>query len=62
MTEDNLQQKETIATIKEVQSLFKTPISKSTASNKINLCRDALAKQKHQFLTIREFCMYFGLL
>jgi len=52
----------TIATIKEVQSLFVPPISKSTAQRKIYLCRDALPKQPHQILSIKEFCKYFGLL
>jgi hypothetical protein len=52
----------TIATIKEVQQLFKPEISRSTAKRKIDLCRDALGKQMHQILSITEFCKYFGLL
>ena len=52
----------TIATIKEVQNLFAPSPSKSTAQRKIDLCRDALGKQKHHLLTITEFCKYFGLL
>jgi len=53
---------ETLCTIKEVQNLFNPPLSKSTAQRKIDLCRDALAKQKHHFLTMSEFRKYFGLL
>jgi len=53
---------ETIATIKEVQKLFDPTPSKSCASNKINLCKDALGKQKHHFLNMNEFKKYFGLL
>jgi len=52
----------TIATIKEVQNLFEPSPSKSTAQRRIDLCRDALGKQKHHFLTMKEFCNYFGLL
>jgi hypothetical protein len=52
---------EKIATIKEVQSIL-PEISKSTASNKINLCRDAIGKAKPKILTMKDFCMYFGLL
>ena len=52
----------TIATCKEVQNLFEPPISDSTAQRKIQLCRDAIGKQKHQILSMKEFCKYFGLL
>jgi hypothetical protein len=52
----------TIATIKEVQNLFEPSPSKSSAAEKINLCRDALGKQKHHILTISEFRKYFSLL
>jgi hypothetical protein len=34
--------------------------SDATASRKIALCRDALDKQQHQRLTIREYCTYYG--
>ena len=52
----------TIATIKEVQNLFNPPLSSSTAKRKIDLCRDALPKEKHQILSVKEFSKYFGLL
>ena len=35
--------------------------SSSTASRKIKEAKDALAKQEHQEISIREFCNYFGL-
>lgn len=34
--------------------------SDTTASRKVAVCRDALAKPKHQPLTIREYCDYYG--
>lgn len=48
--------------IKEVQKLFKPELSLSTAQRRIQLCRDALGKEKHQILSMKEFCKYFGLL
>lgn len=51
----------TIISIKEVQNLFKKPVSKSTASRWMNECRDALNKPHPQILTLDEFCRYFGL-
>lgn len=35
--------------------------SESTASRKLNQCRFALAKLKHQSISIKEFCEYFSL-
>lgn len=34
--------------------------SESTATRKINECRDAFAKLPHQKITIREYCHYYG--
>jgi hypothetical protein len=34
--------------------------STSTAHRRMKQCRDALAKQVHQTLTIREYCDYYG--
>lgn len=51
----------TICTIKEVQKLFKPEPSKSTVSNWIHICRDALNKKEHQMLTMTEFCKYFDI-
>lgn len=34
--------------------------STSTAHRRVKQCRDALAKQVHQTLTIREYCDYYG--
>ena len=48
------------ATIKTVQSILPT-ISKSTASRKIQLIRDALDKPKPKIVTINEFLEYFGI-
>lgn len=52
---------EKIATIKEVQNLL-PEVSKSNASRKIQLCRDAIGKSKPKIITMSEFCLYFGLL
>jgi hypothetical protein len=50
-----------IATIKEVQSIL-PEVSKSNASRKIQLCRDAMNKAKPKILTMKDFCLYFGIL
>lgn len=34
--------------------------SENTASRKIKQCKEALGKQEHQPITIREFCDYYG--
>lgn len=34
--------------------------SKDTAARRIQQAKDAIGKEKHQALTIREYCTYFG--
>jgi hypothetical protein len=48
-------------TLRKVRKLFKDEISNATASRRISLCRDALGKQKHQPLSMTEFCKYFDI-
>jgi hypothetical protein len=52
---------EKIATIKEVQNILPY-VSKSNAALKIQLCRDAIGKAKPKILTMKDFCLYFGIL
>ena len=47
--------------LQDIQDMFVKPISKSTASNYLNQCREALKKEKHQFITRYEFLNYFGI-
>lgn len=61
MENNNSSKKVTICTLKAVQSLFEPQISQSTAFNYIHQCRDALNKQSHHILTIKEFKEYFNI-
>lgn len=43
-------------------AILLTPnLSKSTASRYINMVREHLKKEKHQIVTIDEYCNYFGI-
>lgn len=46
-------------TIKLVQNLFDPPISKSSASRKIQLVRDSLDKPKPKIITLDEFLPFY---
>lgn len=48
-------------TISKVCNLFTPALTKSTASRKINLVRDALGKKKTDVLTMQEYCTYYGI-
>ena len=44
---------------KDVQVI--TGKNEKTCRNMIQLCKDAMGKARHQLVTIKEFCSYFGL-
>lgn len=50
-------------TIKEVENLYKqgTAPSHSTICRRIELAKAALGKQKHQILSLHEFCQYYDM-
>ncbi len=51
----------TVVTIKIVREIFNYQISDSTASRRINECRDALNKKKPAIITKADFCKYFDI-
>lgn len=48
-----------IITAKDIQVI--TGKSQSTAYTELKTVRDALGKEGHQYLTIKEYCQYCGL-
>lgn len=56
---ENNNSAKTTCTIKLVQNLFYPPISKSNASRKIQLVRDALDKPKPKIITVEEFLPFY---
>ena len=61
MDNNNSAKKVDVLSLQDIQDMFVKPISKSTASNYLNQCREALRKQEHQFVSRSEFCDYWGL-
>ena len=57
--ENNNSAKKVQCTIKLVQDLFKPPLSKSTASSKIQLLREVLKKPTPKIITMDEFEEYY---
>lgn len=57
--DNNNSAKKELCTIKVVQNLFNPPISKSNASRKIQLVRDALDKPKPKLITLDEFIPFY---
>ncbi len=43
---------------KDIQTILRC--SQATASRKLQQVKDALDRKKHQYVTITEFCEYYG--
>lgn len=46
--------------VKDVCSLL--GVSRKTASERLKFCRRSLHKLPHQYVTITEFCRFYGIL